>query len=241
MLTSAKAQLDREIAEEGSDHGIGYGLCVIEDEVQIFFNSGRDFTLGDGSASMQGIMTMITSGLLDTMEMILDLTQGENEKYLGSMHISKQILDRKRLGAAAVRAPRLNPKNYHIPGTGVTVALEGDRSEWRPLPEDYVVGLLVSAQHVANRIVRGQGEDALLPDSWNYEQGGVVGIDISTAARKQCKYKTLVYGIQGLIDLMTEPDGIGAVAARFVFAEQGQGVVAYGRLRRSSNALKSTA
>ncbi|KAL8770458.1 MAG: hypothetical protein Q9209_003884 [Squamulea sp. 1 TL-2023] len=238
MLTSAKAQLDREIAQKGSAHSIGYGLVVIEDEVQVFFNSGPDFTIGDGSAAMQGIITMITSGILETKEMVLDLSEGENEKFLGSLQISKQMFNRKRLGA--VRA-RLNPKNYRIPGTGVTVSLNGERSDWRPLPEDHVIGLLVSAQNVANNVVQRQGEGSLIPDLWSFEQGGLVGIDVSTTAGKQCKYKTLVYGIQGLIDLMTEPGGIGAVAARFVFAEQGHGGVAYGQLRRLPDAVRDTA
>ncbi|KAL8701564.1 MAG: hypothetical protein Q9201_004837 [Fulgogasparrea decipioides] len=102
MLISAKAQLDREITEQGSAHDIGYGRVVIEDGVQIFFNSGPDFTIGDGSAALRGILTMIATGLLETKEMVLDLTEGEHDKFLGSLQISKYVSG-KGIGASRTR------------------------------------------------------------------------------------------------------------------------------------------
>lgn len=46
-----------------------------------------------------------------------------------------------------------------------------------------------------------------------------------------CKFSILEAGLIGLVDLITEPGGVGAVAADFVFNEDGKGEVATGRLK----------
>ncbi|KAI4231170.1 MAG: hypothetical protein L6R40_007815 [Gallowayella cf. fulva] len=237
MLKSAKAQLDHEIKQHGSAHDIGYGLVVIEDEVQIFFNSGHDFTLGDGSAAMRGILTMITSGLLETNEMTLDLTEGEDEKYLGSLVISKQI-SKQRIGEPQTR---LDPKNYHIPNSHVTVSLKGDPPFGAPLPGRSTLLALNAGIAAARSVMRSQGDDAVMPFGWWNVEAGVIGIDIHTQVHIDCLFSTLATGLRGLMDLMSEQGGIGTVAAEFDFIEEDQGVVATGWLKILANAVEKAA
>ncbi len=65
---------------------------------------------------------------------------------------------------------------------------------------------------------------------WRFEEN-VIGIDIYTQLSVDCMWSTLEVGLLGLVYLITEPGGMGAVAAEFLFLQTGLGEVASGRLK----------
>lgn len=88
---------------------------------------------------------------------------------------------------------------------------------------------LISASVATSQTIRTHG-DISLPSLWRFEEGNI-GIDIHTQIGEECKYSVLDAGLLGLIDIVTEPAGVGSVAAEFVLKEDGRGEVASGRLK----------
>lgn len=123
----------------------------------------------------------------------------------------------------------LDPTHYRVPNTSVTVLLEGRPPYGAPLPRDPLILTLASASSAADQAIRRHG-DVALPGLWRFEEGSI-GIDVHTKLSVDCKFSVLEAGLIGLVDLITEPRGIGAVAARFAFKEDGEGEVATGRLK----------
>ena len=85
------------------------------------------------------------------------------------------------------------------------------------------------AQDSAAKTIYRIGDD-VLPTLWRFEEGSI-GIDVYTDLRVDCHFSTLLNGILGLVDIIQEPGGVGAVAADFIFKEDGKGEVASGRLK----------
>ena len=123
----------------------------------------------------------------------------------------------------------LDPENYRVPDTTTTVALEGKPPYGSPLPKENLILALASAQGIAAERIQKYGDDAL-PGLWRFEEFGM-GIDVYTHPSVDCHYSTLENGLLGLVDLVNEPGGVGAVAADFNFQEDGKGEVASGRLK----------
>lgn len=124
----------------------------------------------------------------------------------------------------------LNPKDYRVTRTATTVSLDGAPPYGTPLPDGSLIAALVSTQDTAKAMIQRWGTGIVLPPGlWRFEKSSI-RLDIYTQVEADCTYGTVVLGLQGLIDLMTEPYGIGAVAAGFSFKEEGQGKVAEGQL-----------
>ena len=124
----------------------------------------------------------------------------------------------------------IDPTNYRIPHTAVTVSLEGKPPYGIPLPREPLILTLAAAQTAADKAIRREGEDTALPGLWRVEEGSI-GIDVYTQLSVDCKFSTLETGLLGLVDIFNDPSGVGPVAADFNFMEDGLGEVASGRLR----------
>ena len=129
-----------------------------------------------------------------------------------------------------MRESSLDPTNYHVPGTQVTVSLEGAPPYGSPLPKNDLILTLASASSAAARDLSKYGDDAAIPSVWLFEEG-VIGIEIQTDLRIDWGYSALEAGLLGLTDLVADPGGVGAVAADFKFTEEKKGEVTYGRLK----------
>ena len=97
------------------------------------------------------------------------------------------------------------------------------------MPGDPLLYALVLAEQAAGRMARETRDDAV-PSLWRFEEGPI-RIDIVTHIRIDCKYSVLQAALGGMIDLIVEPGGIGAVGAHFYIKQEGTGDVASGRLR----------
>jgi len=146
----------------------------------------------------------------------------------------------------------LDPKNYRVPHTAITVSLEGRPPFGSPLPKDPIILALASAQGksafhppmlptfrtltqpltstVAASDTIAKFGDIPVSSLWRFEENGI-RIDVNTQLSIDCKFSTLETGLLGLVDLINEPGGVGAVAADFILEEDGLGEVASGRLR----------
>jgi len=133
----------------------------------------------------------------------------------------------------------LDPTNYRVPNTTVTVSLEGMAPYGSPLPKNPLILALTFASAAADQVIQTLGDHAL-PGLWRYEEGEI-GIDVYTQLSIDCNFSILEKGLMGLVDLITEPGGVGAVAAEFNFKEDGKGEVASGRLKLLKTHGPSTA
>ncbi|KAL6720021.1 hypothetical protein ACLMJK_001942 [Lecanora helva] len=123
----------------------------------------------------------------------------------------------------------LDPTNYQVPNSRVTVSLKGNPPFGSPLPNEPLIVALALAISSAAQTVREHG-DVALPGLWRFEEGNI-GIDVYTQLSVDCTFSVLETGLRGLVDLVTEPNGVGPVAADFTFKENGKGEVASGRLK----------
>ena len=126
-----------------------------------------------------------------------------------------------------------------MPNTNVTVSLEGNPPYGLSLPSDPLILTLGEAIPATDEHIRNFEDDAL-PGLWRFERGNI-GIDVYTQLSVDCKYSVLESGLQGLVDLITEPGGIGAVAADFTFKVDGIGEVASGRLKLLGPSVSASA
>lgn len=124
---------------------------------------------------------------------------------------------------------RIDPTNFHIPSTSITISLLGPPPYGPPLPSTVLILTLISASVATSQTIQTQG-DISLPGLWRFEEGNI-GIDIYTQIGEECKFSVLETGLLGLMDIVTEPGGVGSVAAEFVLREDGRGQVASGRLK----------
>lgn len=124
---------------------------------------------------------------------------------------------------------RIDPTNFHIPSTPVTISLLGPPPYGPPLPRTALIVTLISASVATSQTIQTHG-DISLPGLWRFEEGNI-GIDIHTQIGVECKFSVLDAGLLGLMDIIMEPGGVGSVAAEFVLKEDGRGEVASGRLK----------
>lgn len=123
----------------------------------------------------------------------------------------------------------IDPTNFHIPNTPVTISLLGPSPYGPPLPFIALILTLVSASVATSQTIQTHGNISL-PGLWRFEEGNI-GIDISTQIGEECKFNVLDAGLLGLMDIVTEPGELRSVGAEFVLREDGRGKVASGRLK----------
>ena len=126
-----------------------------------------------------------------------------------------------------------------MPNSDVTVSLEGKPPYGSPLPSDALIVTLAEAISATDEDARKFPDD-VVPGLWRFEKGSI-GIDVFTQLSVDCKYSVLEFGLLGLVDLITEPGGIGAVAADFTFKQAGKGEVASGRLKLLGPSVSTSA
>ena len=127
---------------------------------------------------------------------------------------------------------RLDPTNYRVPNTAVTVGLTGQPPFGPSIPTDQLILSLSYAAIDASQEVDWFG-DHPIPGWWRPDLGEIE-LTVVTARGAECKFSVVKTGLQGLIDIMSAPGGVGAVAASFSFKVDGKGEVATGRIVRAA-------
>ncbi|MCJ1457749.1 hypothetical protein MMC28_008118 [Mycoblastus sanguinarius] len=238
-LVSAQSDLDRQITIKG-DVIIDYSYTFQEGGIKVYIQTvdRRNMVLSKASNSLRGVVQLMTvypelgtkavqvivtePGVVLTRVVISASRAGVDGKAAIS-------LNGTTLNVPATNLTALDPENYRVPDTTTTVALEGKPPYGSPLPKENLILALASAQGIAAERIQKYGDDAL-PGLWRFEEFGM-GIDVYTHPSVDCHYSTLENGLLGLVDLVNEPGGVGAVAADFNFQEDGKGEVASGRLK----------
>lgn len=258
-LVSFQNRLNSERAARG-DISIDYGRVFWQDgiNVDILSHTRTELLLSKASDALRGIVQLMTrypelgtkavAVLMKEPGMLLAtvyVTQSRNKadrktgtslnstitSYI-AMNVVAYVLC---FPLASTRYPvdgycsKLDPKNYRVPDTNIIVSLEGAPPYGSPLPRDDLMIALISGQTAADETVRREG-DIALPGLWRFEEKSI-GIDVYTQLSVDCTYSMLETGLLGLVLIMTEPGGVGAVAADFVFKEDRKGEVARGRLK----------
>ena len=125
----------------------------------------------------------------------------------------------------------LDPANYRIPSTPITISLLGSPPYGIPLPRGALTSLLAAAwADCSDLSAHGDGP---VPQLYALENSGLE-LSISMDHTKiHSRYSSLGLGLIGLRYVLLGPEGVGSVSSHFKFLWDGKGIVARGLIFRS--------
>ena len=124
----------------------------------------------------------------------------------------------------------IDPKNYPVPNSPVTVSLQGTPPYGLALPERDLLQLLIGAVISVHGTVMSYGDRPVYGE-WAFTNQDIqVNITSQLTPDYICKYSDLENALQGLVDIMVGDANVGPVAAKFAIEVEGHGQVAEGSI-----------